>query len=116
MKKFPIHSIGIDQGDDVLFSDYQDGGDMWTGSGPRKRRHSLIFKEPFKSVPVVHCSMSMWDMDSSKNARADVSAENVTVSGFDVVFRTWGDTKVARARVRWLAIGGVDSEEDWKLY
>ncbi len=116
MKKFPAQSIGIDQGDDVLFSDYQDGGEMWTGSGPRERRHSLTFKEPFKSPPVVQCSLSMWDMDSSKNARADVAAENVTAAGFDVVFRTWGDTKVARARVLWMAIGEVEHVEDWSLY
>ena len=116
MKKFSAQTIGIDQGDDVLFSDYQDGGEMWTISGPRERRHSLTFKEPFKSAPVVHCSLSMWDMDSSKNARADVAAENVTVTGFDVVFRTWGDTKVARARVLWMAIGEVEHVEDWTLY
>ncbi len=116
MKKFAAQSIGVDQGDDVLFSDYQDGGEMWIGSGPRERRHSLKFKEPFKSAPVVHCSLSMWDMDSSKNARADVAAENVTAVGFDVVFRTWGDTKVARARVQWMAIGEVEHLEDWTLY
>ena len=37
-------------------------------------------------------------------------------AGFDVVFRTWGDTKVARARVRWMAIGELDDPEDWQLY
>ena len=109
-------TIGIDQGDDVLFSDYEDGGDMWTGKGPRERRHSLTFSEPFKAPPAVHVALSMWDMDSATNARADVSAEKVTEIGFDVVFRTWGDTRVARARILWMAIGSVSNDDDWTLY
>lgn len=116
MKKFLKQAIGIDQGEDVLFSDYEDGGDMWTGSGPRERRRAVQFREPFKSTPVVHVALSMWDMDSATNARADISAENVTAAGFDVVFRTWGDSRVARARIRWLAIGDAAHEDDWQLY
>lgn len=116
MKKFAKQTIGVDQGDDVLFSDYEDGGEMWTGSGPRERRHSLKFREPFSSEPSVHVSLSMWDMASATNARADVTAEKITEKGFDVVFRTWGDTRVARARIRWMAIGEVRDDEDWVLY
>ncbi len=116
MKKFLKQAIGVDQGEDVLFSDYEDGGDMWTGSGPRERRHALTFREPFQSPPVVHVALSMWDMDSATNARADVAAENITETGFDMVFRTWGDSRVARARARWMAIGAVAHEDDWQLY
>ncbi len=116
MKKFLKQAIGVDQGEDVLFSDYEDGGEMWTGSGPRERRHALKFNQAFKSSPVVHVALSMWDMDSAANARADISAENVTEVGFDVVFRTWGDSRVARARARWMAIGEVTHDDDWQLY
>lgn len=116
MKHLVNQTIGIDQGDDVLFSDYQDGGVMWTGHGSRERRHSLKFGAPFKAPPAVHVALSMWDMDSATNARADVSAQNITETGFDVVFRTWGDTRVARARICWLAIGPVPHEDDWQLY
>ncbi len=116
MKHLTSHSIGIDQGDDVLFSDYEDGGAMWTGEGPRERRKSLTFKQPFKDVPAVHVALSMWDMDSAANVRADVAAEKITETGFDVVFRTWGDTRVARARIRWMAIGALPHEDDWQLY
>lgn len=116
MKKIPGHQVGIEQGDDVLFSDFEKGGDMWTGKGPRVRRSSLTFSECFRGPPSVFVSLSMWDMDSAANARADVTAENITAKGFDVVFRTWGDTRVARARVRWMAIGGVLHEDDWELY
>lgn len=115
--KFLINqALGIEQGDNVLFSDYEDGGDMWTGAGSRERRKSLVFSKVFKDVPAVHVTLSMWDMDSAANVRADVTAENITAKGFDVVFRTWGDTRVARARIRWMAIGSVHHEDDWELY
>lgn len=116
MMKFVNTAIGIDQGEDVLFSDYEDGGEMWTGSGARERRHKLKFKEAYKTPPAVHISLTLWDMDSATNARADVAAEKITEKGFEVVFRTWADTRVARARVRWMAIGEVNHEDDWQLY
>lgn len=116
MKEFHNTSIGIDQGDDILFSDYEDGGDLWTGHGSRTRRHRLTFSKPFRTEPAVHVSLSMWDIDSSRNARADVMAEKITPHGFEVVFRTWADTRVARARIRWMAIGEIPREDDWELY
>lgn len=116
MKTLSGQSIGIDQGDELLFSDFEDDGEMWAGEGPRERRLAITFSRPFRAPPAVHVSLSMWDMDSTGNARADLSAESVTVSGFEVVFRTWGDTRVARARVRWLALGALPDEDDWQLY
>jgi len=108
--------VGIDQGDIVLFSDYEDGGKMWTGKGARERRQTVTFKEVYRSPPAIHCSLSMWDMDSATNARADVTAEKITETGFEIVFRTWGDTRVARARIRWMSIGELNHEDDWQLY
>ena len=116
MKEIPAGTIGIDQGDDVLFSDFEDGGEMWTGEGPRERRQSVTFVRPFRDPPSVFVALSMWDFDNATNARADVCAENVTASGFDLVFRTWGNTRVARARLRWMAIGPLVAEDDWQLY
>ena len=116
MKYLVNQTLGVEQGDDVLFSDFEDGGEMWTGAGSRARRKRLEFSAPFKTPPAVHVSLSMWDMDSATNARADVGAENIGETGFDVVFRTWGDTRVARARIRWMAIGAVHHEDDWQLY
>jgi len=116
MKEIASGIIGIDQGDNVLFSDFETDGEMWSGEGPRERRKSLIFGRAFRTPPAVFVALSMWDMDSATNARADVSAENISSSGFDVVFRTWGDTRVARARVRWMAVGAVAGEDDWELY
>lgn len=114
MQIFNRQAIGVDQGDDVLFSDFADGGEMWTGHGPRERRKKIAFGTAFRSVPVVHVALSLWDMDSATNARADVTAERITPKGFEVVFRTWGDTRVARVRVRWLAIGEAFHDDDWQ--
>ena len=116
MKCFDTKLIGIDQGEIVLFSDYESGGVMWTGTGERTRRHSIRFTEPFRCEPAVQCALSMWDIDSGTNSRVEVCAENISEGGFEVVFRTWADTKVARARVRWMAIGEVYHEDDWDLY
>jgi len=115
MRRFRGHVIGIDQGSMVLFSDFEDGGVMWTGHGPRAMRREVIFPTAFQSSPVVHVSLSMWDLDNRNNMRADISAEQVTPQGFTMVFRTWGDTRVARVRADWLAIGEQRSDEDWEV-
>lgn len=115
MMQLLSHYIGVAQGDDVIFSDYSDGGDMWTGEGPRERIRKILFKSPFKAPPLVHVSLTMWDIDSAGNARADVVAEKITRTGFKLVFRTWADTRVARARIGWMAIGEVVPEEDWEV-
>ncbi|MEO0750491.1 MAG: H-type lectin domain-containing protein [Pseudomonadota bacterium] len=116
MKFISSSMIGIEQGDDVLFSDFEDEGDMWTGKGPRERRRAVSFGRSFLQPPSVFVALSMWDIDSANNARADVSAEKVVEGGFDIVFKTWGDTRVARARVRWMALGPVVNDDDWELY
>ena len=108
--------IGIEQGTKILFSDFVHDGAMWTGSGPREVRQKEQFKEAFLAPPVVTVGISMWDMDHKSNSRADISAENVTATGFHVVFRTWGDTRVARVRADWTVIGPVRDEDDWQLY
>ncbi|WP_010138580.1 H-type lectin domain-containing protein [Oceanicola sp. S124] len=115
MKKLTSHCIGVDDGEVVLFSDFQDEGDMWTGTGPRERRRHVAFSEPYLSPPTVHCTLSMWDMDNGTNLRGDIQAENVTCEGFDAVFKTWGDSRIARARARWMAIGALRAADDWEV-
>lgn len=116
MRKIGRHAIGLQTGDTVLFSDFEQDGKMWTGSGPRMTRVSVLFSEPFREAPVVHVGLSMWDVSNSANTRMEVGAEDVTETGFAIVFRTWADTQVARVRVAWLAIGAVTDAEDWDLY
>lgn len=116
MKRFSAHMMGIQQGSRMLFSDFADDGVMWTGQGARESRHIVRFAEAFVDAPSVMVSMSMWDMDQKTNSRADISADEITPEGFHLVFKTWGDTRVARIRADWLAIGRVKDEDDWELY
>lgn len=115
MKRLTSGAIGIQQGTRVLFSDYADGGPMWTGQGDRENRHVVRFKEPFSAPPAVMVGVSMWDIDHKHNARADITAENVTETGFHIVFRTWGDSRIARIRADWTAIGAIRDEDDWDI-
>ena len=115
MRRLSSHITGIDQGSTLMFTDFKDGGVMWTGEGPRDMRKAVTFSGPFRLPPVVHVSLTMWDMDQKTNQRADIAAEDITETGFDIVFRTWGDTRVARVRADWIAIGEVSSEDDWDV-
>lgn len=89
---------------------------MWAGTGPREAKAKITFSERFRDAPAVHLSLSMWDMKGETNQRADLRAEAITDTGFDIVFRTWGDSRVARIRADWMAIGEISGEDDWDLY
>lgn len=113
MKRLRNHLIGVDQGDVPLFADFEDGGMMWTGTGPRERRRTVTFAEAYRSPPAVHVGLSLTDMDSGPHQRAEATAENIGTRGFELVFRTWGDSRVARVRMSWLAIGELGYADDW---
>jgi hypothetical protein len=57
----------------------------------------------------------MLDVSSEANVRTEVLARNVTTKGFEIVFRTWGDTQIARARVAWQSIGALASDDAWDI-
>ena len=114
MKRF-AGPIGIEQGSRILFTDYAHDGAMWTGSGPREVRQHQDFKESFAEPPAVLVGVSMWDIAHQTNSRLDISAENVTARGFEIVFRTWADTRIARIRADWTAIGRLRDEDDWDV-
>ena len=99
-----------------MFSDFEDGGQMWRGEGPRQSREQVTFSEAFRAPPHVQVSISMWDISNKTNIRADVQAEAITETGFTIVFRTWSDTQVARIRVAWTAFGEIRHDDDWDLY
>lgn len=116
MLRITDKAIGIDRGDTMLFSDYQDGGEMWTGTGPRERRAAITFSEAFQAPPAVQVALSLLDADRDHNLRTEVVAEEVTETGCDLVFRTWGDSRIARVRISWLAIGPLADDDQWELY
>lgn len=115
MKRFSQSMVGVTRGAVMLFSAFEDGGPMWTGTGPRSERVRVRFDERFMEPPVVHVSVGMWDMAGGHNQRGDISADRITEEGFEIVFRTWDDTRVARLRAEWLAIGPVRYEDDFHI-
>lgn len=115
MKKLQNHLIGVDQGDVALFADFEDGGLMWTGTGPREKRRTVQFSEPFRSIPAVHLTTSLLDADTHSAVRVELTAQNITPQGFDILCRTWLDTRIARMRVSWMAIGSLSHEDDWDV-
>ncbi len=115
MTRIHSGSVGIQQGMHVLFSDYAHGGDMWTGHGAREKRVAVTFAQAFTDVPAVLIGISMWDIDHKTNSRVDISAEVITETGFDIVFRTWGDSRIARIRAAWTAIGPVADDDAWDV-
>lgn len=116
MKRLENHLIGIDEGEEVLFSDFEHNGPMWAGEGPRIARRVVTFSEPFLRPPSVQVGFSMWDISNASTARMDVRAEDITEDQFRIAFRTWGDSKIARIRVNWRALGELEHAENWQLY
>ena len=115
MQRLRTNLVGVDQGSVVLFSDFEDGGEMWTGRGAREALTTILYNGVFLNPPTVSVNISMWDMDQETNIRADVSTAQITREGFQIIFKTWGDTRIARVRSTWTAIGEVKSEEDWDV-
>ena len=115
MKRITQGKVGILQGSRVLFSDFADGGVMWTGQGDRESRHQLTFAEAFAEAPSVMVAISMWDIDHKHTSRVDITAQKISTNGFSLVFRTWGDTRVARVRADWTALGAIRDDEDWDV-
>lgn len=114
MRRF-TSPFGVQQGSRVLFSDFADGGPMWTGQNARECRFIVTFKEPFATVPAVMVGLSMWDIDHRSNSRVDIAADDITAQGFHIVFRTWGDSRIARVRADWTAIGALTDDEMWQV-
>ncbi len=107
--------IGIDHGDVMLLSDCENNGAMWAGTGDRKRSMPIVFSAVYRTPPAVSVGFSLLDIDQGTNMRFDLKPENITTTGFDITLRTWQDTKIARARVAWQAIGELHHEDDWVL-
>ncbi len=115
MHRFSTGAIGIAQGNDEIFSDFSDGGDMWVGEGERLRRKLVVFDEPFRRPPIVHVGISLWDVHQNSNLRADIAAEAITNTDFEMVFQTWGDSRIARIRMNWIAFGELRYADDWDV-
>ncbi len=115
MKRFGSHLLGLDQGELQIFTHYNTGGPMWTERGAREARERVRFSAPFWKAPAVIIGIAMLDSAHTANLRVDVRAEHIDERGFDAILRTWGDTRIAQARLSWTALGEMKHEEDWQL-
>jgi len=101
--------------DAEVFSEFDSGGTMWAGEGARERRLHQRFDTPFAAPPAVPLTASLMGMDHAAAYRAELMAEEVTAAGFDIVFRTGADSRVARVRAAWMAIGDLPFVDDWDV-
>lgn len=115
MRRIGSHLLGIEQGEVLLFSDFENDGQMWTGTGPRCVRHVVSFDESFVEPPSVRVWLTMWDIAHGATARVDIGAADVERHRFAIVFHTWGDTRIARARAGWLALGPLRDDDTWEV-
>ena len=95
--------LGVLGGTCELFRHVDPDGYMWDGDGDRKVIKPIKFEQRLETNPLVFVSLQSIDASQGHNLRFDLRAENVTTRGFDVVFSTWFDTKIASCSVSWFA-------------
>lgn len=88
-----------------LFNHVDSNGPMWVGDGDREVRLRVSFTANFQRPPHITLGISGMDSSSAQNLRFSLVSEAVTSEGFEIVLKTWSDTKIARASVNWSAIG-----------
>jgi hypothetical protein len=79
------------------------GWNLHQGVGGRSYTVHVTFQQPFQSPPTVLATLYMLDVGNAANTRVNVSPQNITTQGFDLVIYTWGDTALYAAYANWLA-------------
>ncbi|XP_056013366.1 uncharacterized protein LOC130046504 [Ostrea edulis] len=65
----------------------------------------VVFKIPFQNAPTVTYGLYLLDVGSSSNTRVSSSTSSITKEGFQLVLRSWADTKLYGAGIMWMACG-----------
>lgn len=88
-----------------LMGSYTDPGwTLATTPGDRYTTYHVTFSTPFSEPPSVIVSIKYFDIvNSSPSKVLETYASNISSSGFDVVFHTYGDVQVNGAAVSWIA-------------
>ena len=61
------------------------------------------FYHPYPEVPEVICYLVHIDSSERRNHRMHVEPQNITPSGFELCFSTWGDSIIHELEAEWLA-------------
>lgn len=78
-------------------------------TNPTSFERKIQFPVEFKNLPEVTISITGIDALSGRNVRAEVSAAEVTVSGFTARFRTWDNSQVRWVSISWMAFDSPGS-------
>jgi hypothetical protein len=108
-------NFGNDQGEVMPFSHFENDGPMWSGTGEREVCHRVTFAVPFARPPVVHVSVTMWDLAAEVAARLDIRSQKIDQEGFTLRAGTWSDSRIARLRLSWLAFGACRDDDMWEI-
>lgn len=78
-----------------------------TGGADEARvfRYAVYFATPFDAPPVVHLSLTGFDLDQRDSKRLSLRAAEITATGFVAEIATWRDTRVYSVEFSWLALG-----------
>lgn len=101
----PLVGVQIISASGELFNHVDDNGPMWANDGDREVRFRVRFATAFHRPPHVTLGISGLDSSNAQNLRFSLFAEGITHEGYDIVLKTWSDTRIARASVNWSAIG-----------
>lgn len=88
-----------------LFNHVDNNGPMWYGDGDREVRTVVKFSSAFQNIPHVILGLTGIDSSMAQNLRFSLLADSVSQQSFEIVMKTWDDTKIARAGISWSAIG-----------
>jgi H-type lectin domain len=71
----------------------------------RVLRFAVYFSAPFAAPPVVHLSLTGFDIDQRDASRLTLTATEITGAGFIAEIATWHETRVYSVAFSWLALG-----------
>ncbi|KYQ93423.1 discoidin II [Tieghemostelium lacteum] len=82
--------------------------DINTGTGSRSTTRKVTFPQLFSMVPKVVIGTNHTDTSHDNGqTRWDVQAKNITETGFDCVFTTWGNSNVYDLRADYVAVQNI---------
>lgn len=75
--------------------------------GELERTHEIFvrFQKPYLEKPEIITSVTVYDGSRDSNTRFEIKTKDVSKTGFTIVARTWGGTKIFAIGGTWMAIG-----------
>jgi hypothetical protein len=92
----------------TYFVRFTNGGHyMNTGKGERTYEERIYFEEKYEKIPHVMTSISGLDEDNKDSSaiRIELKEEKIDTAGFNLIIRTWDDSRLFNIKVTWTAFG-----------